>query len=101
MSVRLAAVEPYFTEGDPLYIDPEELTPEQRARYDNAKFNYQMVKWDKSFGTHNPAYARALLDETEDYLELPPWRLLIEQGDTPPQVNRTGSALKAPLAEIR
>lgn len=96
--VRLGAIAPYFTPGHPLYVDPAEMTPEQRATYDIARFDYLLVKWDRSHGAHNPAYARALLDQTENYLGLPPWRLLLQfRQEARHDLNRSQN----PKAEIR
>jgi predicted CXXCH cytochrome family protein len=72
---RLAAVAPYFTPGDPLYLDPEMLPPPELPQYNAAAFDYQMVQLDRSFGAHNADYARALLSQTEEYLGIPPWSL--------------------------
>jgi hypothetical protein len=71
--VRLAAIRPYFDPDDPYYIDPEFLPPEVQAQYYIVKFNYEMVVNDRSYGSHNPGYARALLDEAEAFLGIPPW----------------------------
>jgi hypothetical protein len=77
MSVRLDAIAPYFDPGDPLYVDPTLLSPEERARYDVAKFNYELVIADRSLGSHNPEYTRALLGETEEFFDIPPWDFLL------------------------
>ncbi len=77
IEVRLATIARYFDPDDPLYVDPDELSPEERAQYDIAKFNYELVAADKSFGAHNPDYARALLAETEDFFDIPPWEFLL------------------------
>ena len=38
---------------------------------------------DRSFGSHNPGYTRALLDEIEAFLGIPPWRGFPPEGDPP------------------
>ncbi len=100
IEVRLATIARYFDPGDPLYVDPETLSPEERARYDIAKFNYELVQADKSFGSHNPDYARALLGEAETFFEIPPWRLLLlSQGDDGEA--RRGGGMRMNLVEMR
>jgi len=74
VEARLARIAPYFTPGDPLYIDPATLPPAELEPYEIALFNYQFVIEDRSFGSHHADYARALLSETETYLDLPPWQ---------------------------
>ena len=102
MEIRLDAIAPYFTPNNPLYINPAGLTPQQRERYDNAHFNYLMVKRDRSYGSHNPAYARAMLDQTEDYLGLPPWRLLLQfRQKASSAVGHSSNLMKNIPAEIR
>lgn len=71
---RLAAITPYFDPDSPDYIDPEWLPPSLQAQYYIAKFNYDLVQNDRSYGSHNPGYARAMLDETEAFLGIPPWQ---------------------------
>jgi predicted CXXCH cytochrome family protein len=73
IDARLRIIVHYFTPGDPLYINPGTLPPEQLARYLVAKFNYQMAKADKAYGSHSAPYTRALLHETETFLGIPPW----------------------------
>lgn len=70
---RLKTIEPYFDPGSPKYVDPNSLPPEQLAKYTIAKFNYEMVREDRSLGSHNSAYARALLAQTEEFFDIPPW----------------------------
>ncbi|MGD8450806.1 MAG: multiheme c-type cytochrome [Phycisphaerae bacterium] len=72
VTLRLTRIARYFTPGDPLYIDPATLPPAELARYEIARFNYLLVEADRSFGSHNPEYARALLGETEAFLDIPP-----------------------------
>ena len=74
IEARLAAIAPYFDPEDPSYIDPATLTPEELAQYEIAKFDYEFVEADKSYGSHNAHYSRALLDEAESFLGIPPWR---------------------------
>ena len=83
VEARLAVIAPYYDEGDPLYVDPETLTPEERAVYDVAKFNYEFVIEDGSFGTHNANYMRALLGQTESYFGIDPraWLSRLGRGD--------------------
>ncbi len=83
ISARLAGIAHYFDPGDPLYVDPATLTPEQLARYNVAKFNYEFVIADRSHGAHNPGYARALLAQTEFFFGITPW-LLQPGGDDIP-----------------
>ena len=73
IEIRLAGIAPYFDPADPLYVDPSTLTPAELAQYEIAKFNYEFVIADRSFGSHNAGYARALLTETETFLGIPPW----------------------------
>mgnify|MGYP000021926840 CR=1 FL=1 len=75
VDARLKRIAPYFDPQSPLYVNPNTLPPGQLARYVNAKFNYQMVIADLSYGSHNAPYARALLQQTEEFFGLPPWRL--------------------------
>jgi len=72
-SVRLATIARYFDPNDPLYLDPDDLPPQQYFPYLVAKFNYEMVRNDRSYGSHNAPYARALLSQTESFLGIPPW----------------------------
>jgi predicted CXXCH cytochrome family protein len=81
IDIRLAAIAHYFDPDDPLYVDPATLTPEELAQYEIAKFDYEMVIADRSYGSHNSGYARALLGETESFLGIPPWRLLQMLGE--------------------
>jgi len=80
MELRLATIEPYFTPGNPLYINPNTLSPEERARWEIAKFDYEYVQDDRSYGSHNAGYVRALLGQTESFLGIPPWYLRMRQG---------------------
>jgi len=73
VETRLAAIAPYYDPGDPLYVDPATLTPEELAQYDIATFNYEYVTNDKSYGSHNGGYTRGLLSETESFFGIPPW----------------------------
>jgi hypothetical protein len=49
------------------------LAPEELAQYEIAIFNYEFVKADMSYGSHNAYYARALLAETEAFFGITPW----------------------------
>ncbi len=64
---RLAVVARYFDPGDALYVDPATLTPEELARYNVAKFDYEFVKADRSYGAHNAGFARRLMEEAEAF----------------------------------
>jgi predicted CXXCH cytochrome family protein len=70
---RLTDLEPYFTPGSPQYVNPAGLPSAEKARYNAAKFNYEFVKADRSFGSHNALYTRALLDETERFFGVSHW----------------------------
>lgn len=73
--IRLGTIAPYFDPNEPDYIDPATLPPPEQEQYWIAKFNYDMVVADRSRGSHNPGYARALLVQTETFLGIPPWEL--------------------------
>jgi predicted CXXCH cytochrome family protein len=73
IDARLAEIAHYLDPGDPLYVDPESLTPEQLAQYEIAKFDYEFVTADRSRGSHNAGYARALLAEAEEFFGILPW----------------------------
>jgi predicted CXXCH cytochrome family protein len=64
---RLAAISHYLDPRDPLYVNPFQLTPEELDRYLVAKFDYEFVAADRSYGSHNINYARALLLEAESF----------------------------------
>ncbi len=64
---RLAGLAKYLDPADPLYVNPLTLTPEQLTQYYIARFDYEMVDADGSFGAHNAAYARLLLTEAEAF----------------------------------
>lgn len=82
IEARLGTIARYFDPGDPLYLDPEALTPEQFAQYVIARFNYELVKNDKSTGSHNGGYARALLNEAETFFGIPPWPARAPDGES-------------------
>ena len=92
ISTRLALIAHYYDPGDPLYVDPAELTPEEQAQYVIAEFDYQMVLADRSLGTHDAGYTRALLGVTEDFFGIPPWRwmMLLDGGGGPAYVPSVG-----------
>lgn len=73
IEIRLAVIAHYFDPGDPLYVDPSTLTPAELAQYEIARFNYEFVQADQSFGSHNGDYARAMLTETETFFGITPW----------------------------
>jgi predicted CXXCH cytochrome family protein len=72
--LRLEVIAPYFDPASPEYINPATLPPTQLSRYQRARFNFELVQADRSYGSHNPPYLRALLDQTESYLGIPPWK---------------------------
>ncbi len=83
---RLATIAPYFTPGSPQYIEYEEdLTPEEQVRYFAARFNYEMVVADRSYGVHNAPYTRALLAQTEEFLDIALWRGVLPGDDAAPE----------------
>ena len=67
IELRLAVIDHYFDPGDPLYVDPSSLSPEELDQYEIAKFDFEFVQADKSFGSHNGDYARAMLTEVETF----------------------------------
>jgi hypothetical protein len=69
---RLATTARYFDPNDPLYVYPSGLTPEELDRYHIAKFDYDFVAADRSYGSHNAGYARVLLSETESFFGITP-----------------------------
>ena len=71
ISTRIADLARRFDPNDPLYLDPVTLDPEQLGPYMRARFDYQMVVADKSFGSHAAGYTRALLDRGRDLLRHP------------------------------
>ena len=73
IEIRLADIAPYFDPLDPNYIDPQWLPPEMLPMHYAARLNYLLVAGDRSYGSHNADYARALLAQSEEYLGLPPW----------------------------
>ena len=73
ISLRTALIARYYDPEDPYYIDPTWLPPEEIIAWIITYFDYQLVSQDLSYGSHNPAYARALLAEAESYLNIEPW----------------------------
>jgi len=67
---RLAAIARYLDEGNALYVDPATLGQEELQRYTIAKFNYELVNADRSFGAHNAPFARKLLEEAEAFFQI-------------------------------
>jgi len=65
---RLDALAGYFDETSPNYIDPAQLSGDDFVNYNRARFNFDVVRNDKSFGVHNGNYTRALLDAAEEYI---------------------------------
>ncbi len=74
MEVRLAEIAKYLDPSDSLYVDPSTLTPEELVQYGYAVFDYEFVKADRSYGSHNAYYARASLAEAENFFGITPWR---------------------------
>ncbi|UCE59305.1 MAG: hypothetical protein JSU63_17910 [Phycisphaerales bacterium] len=62
---RLATIARYFDESDPLYLDPATLSSGELEQYWIAKFDYDLVNADASFGVHQAPFARRLLAEAE------------------------------------
>jgi hypothetical protein len=91
IETRLGAIAHYLDPGDPLYVDPSTLPPEELARYELAVFNYQFVGADRSFGSHNGNYARALLAETEEFFGITPWLVPPEDGPSPQPDHGSGT----------
>lgn len=69
---RLATIARYLDPADPLYVDPTTLGPEELAQYNIARFDYELVVADASFGAHNADYARRLLEEAETFFGITP-----------------------------
>lgn len=65
---RLDALYGYFDEESPNYIDPRDLSGQDFVNYNKARFNFDMVRSDKSLGVHNGNYTRALLDAAEEFI---------------------------------
>lgn len=80
IETRLGVIAHYYDPEDPLYVDPEDLTPGELAQYNIATFNYQFVRNDKSYGSHNGGYTRALLSEAESFFGVPPWLFPLSGG---------------------
>ncbi len=80
ISIRLSEIAPYFTWWHPQYIDPGLLSPEELPRYYAARLDYLLVAEDRSYGSHNADYARALLAQAEEYLGIPPWPFRRSEG---------------------
>ena len=100
IELRLATIAHYFDPEDPLYVDPFQLPPEDFMPYYAAKFNYEMVMADRSYGSHNPPYVRALLDQVESFFGIPPWRgRSVEGGHAQPADDR--ARLHATYSEVR
>ncbi len=75
VDARLGEIGRRFDPEDPLYVDPGTLSPEQLPQYLRAKFDYEMVVYDKSYGSHASGYARVLLGEAETFFGIPPWKM--------------------------
>jgi len=75
VEARLDTIARYLDPEDPLYVDPAGLSPEELDQYLVAKFDYEFVRADKSYGSHNANYARALLVEAETFFGITPWLL--------------------------
>jgi predicted CXXCH cytochrome family protein len=73
IALRTALIARYYDPADPLYVDPTWLPPDELIAWIIGYFDNQLVIQDMSYGSHNPAYARALLAEAESYLGIEPW----------------------------
>ena len=74
IELRVATLARYLDPGDPLYFDPL-VSPRKREEMDQyqiAKFNYDFVAADGSYGSHNAIYARAVLSEAESFFGIAP-----------------------------
>jgi hypothetical protein len=74
IETRLAQLDTYLDPGNPNYVDPAALPPGEQARYEAAVFDLELVRADRAFGAHNPAYTRRLLTEAELFFGVPPWK---------------------------
>jgi hypothetical protein len=72
IDVRLANIAPYFDPLHPSYVDPGTLSPAELVRYNIAKFDYEFVKADRSYGVHNAGFARRLMEEAEMFFGITP-----------------------------
>ncbi len=72
---RLDEIGRRLSPGDPLYVDPSTLSPEEQAEYEAAKFDFDFITEDGSFGAHNAPYTRELLAEAETFFGIDPWYL--------------------------
>ena len=99
ISTRIADIARRFDPNDPLYVDPAALSPEEWGPYMRAQFDYQMVVADKSFGSHDAGYARALLTEAETFFGIPPWELRRSGGVVPQSAADWTHATNNPRAE--
>ncbi len=72
IEARLAIIAPYFDPQHASYVDPATLSPEELVQYNIAKFNYDFVKADRSYGAHNAGFARRLMQETEAFFGITP-----------------------------
>jgi predicted CXXCH cytochrome family protein len=69
---RLTAINRYLNPIDPWYVDPSLLNPDELQQYLVAKFNYDFTTADRSYGSHNAGYVRAMLREAEFFFEVLP-----------------------------
>ena len=69
---RLLTIGHYLNPLHPLYVDPATLGPAELVRYNIAKFDYEFVQADRSFGAHNANFARRLLEEAELFFGIGP-----------------------------
>lgn len=58
---QIDQLRPYFTPGNPSYIDPASLPEMDQNRWETARFNVLFVEADKSGGMHNFENARVAL----------------------------------------
>ncbi len=74
METRVAEIHTYLDPSHPNYVDPGSLSSVDRARHTIAVFNTHLVEADRSNGSHNPPYTRALLAEAEHFFGIEPWK---------------------------
>ncbi len=100
VAYRLAEIGRRFDPLDPLYVDPATLPPEQLDEYIIAQFDYLMVLKDRSFGSHNPAFQRALLAQAEQFFGIPPWQLRAPPDGQAVPAGDANQSASAAVAEV-